>query len=116
MSRGNITQVVGLTLFPAHSGLESRAHTNPTSLSSVHGVTLIICPVFYSYGSSRVVLPKVLEGLLFGSRSRGAGGRGVLSVPGQGCFVLRQCGNYTPEAAFDVQGMVILEMKEKRRV
>jgi hypothetical protein len=27
VSSPNITQVVGLTLFPAHSGLESRAHT-----------------------------------------------------------------------------------------
>ncbi|KAI0268397.1 hypothetical protein BGY98DRAFT_145696 [Russula aff. rugulosa BPL654] len=32
-----------------HSGLESLAHTNPTSLSSVHGGTLSICPVFYGF-------------------------------------------------------------------
>ena len=83
MSRSNITHAARLTLFPAHSGLESRAHTNPTSLSSLHGGMLRICPEFY--GFSRVVRER---GYSFGSRSR------VLrSVPRQGTFVLRQCGN-----------------------
>ena len=57
-----IISAVRLTLFPAHSlaALESRAHTNPTSLTSLHGGTLSICPVFY--GISRVDLLESVGG------------------------------------------------------
>jgi hypothetical protein len=92
--------------FHNHSGLESRANTNPTSLSSVYGGTLSLCRVFY--GFSRVVLPEGVGGATF-SDPEAAGREDEVQrcVPRQGSVVVRQCDNSMQDAVLDVHDTVI---------
>ncbi len=52
---------------------KSRAHANPTSLSSVHGGTLSSCPVFY--GCLRVFRPEGVGGAILSDPETAEGER-----------------------------------------
>jgi hypothetical protein len=97
----------GMPSYPHnHSGLEPRSHTNPTSLSSVHGGTQSIFQVFC--GISRVGLPEGVGGAaLRTQKSRSGRMRFAEGVPRQGNVVLRQCGNSAQDAVLDVHDTVI---------